>query len=231
LNSPVSSGNQTSLVFCHDKVDPDLVTQLLDLSPSEAQHVGDIGRYEWNGQQYVSHVGLWKLRLPVADDSQTVEDQLVLWVELLRPKSAALGRLRELGYSPYIDCKAESRSLSLCIDPEVLTALGALSVALSVWLYEQSPGDRSNASQLTHLQYRTGELILAGDVVEYHGDRGHVEYVVNGPTGHSEMDWNFRTNGTGVMVIEPKHFGRVYITDIENDEDLVFVSRTPDVKA
>jgi hypothetical protein len=154
LNSPVSSGNQTSLVFCHDKVDPDLVTQLLDLSPSEAQHVGDIGRYE-----------------------------------------------------------------------------GALSVAVSVWLYEQSPGDRSNESQLTHLRYRTGELILAGDVVEYHGDRGHVEYVVNGPTGDSEMDWNFRTNGTGVMVVEPKHFGRVYITDNEHDEHLAFLSRTPDVKA
>ena len=85
---------------------------------------------------------------------------------------------------------------------------------------------------MTHLQYRTGEPILAGDVVEDHRDRGHVEYVVNGPTGHSEMDWNFRTNGTGVMVIEPKHFGgRVYITDIENDEDLVFVSRAPDLKA
>ena len=78
-------------------------------------------------------------------------------------------------------------------------------------------------------KYCTGELIFPGDVVEYHGDRGHVEYVVNGPTGDSEMDWNFRTNGTGVMAIEPKHFGRV--TDIENDEDLVFVSRAPDVKA
>ncbi len=205
------------------------MTRLLDLSPSQALHVGDL--YERNGQQYISNVGLWKLRLPVADDSQTVENQLVLWVELLRPKSAALDRLRKLGYRPYIDCKAESRSLSLCIDPEVLTALGALNVALSVWLYEQSPGDRSNESQSTHLQYRTGELILPGDVVEYHCDRGHVEYVVNGPTGDSEMDWTFRTNGTGVMVVEPKHFGRVYITDIENDEDLVFVSRAPGVKA
>jgi hypothetical protein len=41
-------------------------------------------------------------------------------------------------------------------------------------------------------------MILPGDVVEYFGDRGHAEYVVNGPTGNSEMDWNLRTNGTGV---------------------------------
>ena len=83
------------------------------------------------------------------------------------------------------------------------------------------------ATQLTRLQYRTGEVILPGDVVEYFGDPGHVEYVVNGPAGNSEMDWNLQTNGTGVMVIEPKHFGRVYITDIENDQHLVFISRAP----
>ena len=83
----------------------------------------------------------------------------------------------------------------------------------------------ANKSPLTHLQYRTGEIILAGDVVEYHGDRGYVEFVVNGPTGDPEMDWYFRTNGTGVMVVEPKQCGRVYITGIENDEDLALVCR------
>ncbi|MBB3181812.1 hypothetical protein FHW64_006253 [Variovorax sp. Sphag1AA] len=43
---------------------------------------------------------------------------------------------RQGGYAPYLDCRAASRSLSLCIDPEVLTELGALGIALSVWLYE-----------------------------------------------------------------------------------------------
>ena len=80
---------------------------------------------------------------------------------------------------------------------------------------------------MRRLQYRTGEVILPGGIVEYFGDPGHVEYVVNGLTGNSEMDWNFRTNGTGVLIVEPRHFGRVYITDIENDEKLVFISRAP----
>jgi hypothetical protein len=140
LNSPVSIGNETYLVFCRDNVDPDVVTRILELSPSESLHVGDTGHYEWNGQPYVSQVGLWKLRLPGADNTQRVEDQISGWIELLRPKSTALGLLRELGYNPYIDCRAEPGSLSLCIDPEVLTALGALNVALSVWLHEQATG-------------------------------------------------------------------------------------------
>jgi hypothetical protein len=82
-------------------------------------------------------------------------------------------------------------------------------------------------TQLTRLQYRTGEVILPGDVVEYFGDRGHVEFVVKDPTDDPSLDWHLQTNGPGVMVIEPKHFGRVYITDVEDDEKLVFVSRAP----
>jgi hypothetical protein len=108
LNSPVSIGNETYLVFCRDNVDPDVVTRILELSPSKSLHVGDTGHYEWNGRSYVSQVGLWKLRLPGADHTQRVEDQIGGWIELLRPKSTALGLLRELGYNPYIECRAES---------------------------------------------------------------------------------------------------------------------------
>jgi hypothetical protein len=83
---------------------------------------------------------------------------------------------------------------------------------------------------LAGLQYLTGETILPGDIVEYHGDRGQVEFVVSGLTGDPGNDWHFRTNGPGVMVLEPKQFGRVYINDLEDDEDLVFVSRASAVK-
>ena len=34
-----------------------------------------------------------------------------------------------------------------------------------------------------------------------------------------------RQYGGGVMVLEPKFFKRVFLTDTENDEDLVLVSR------
>jgi hypothetical protein len=77
------------------------------------------------------------------------------------------------------------------------------------------------------LRYRTGEMILQGDIVDYLGDRGEVEYVVSAISGDAAMDWHFQTNGPGVMVLEPKHFGRVYVRSLD---DLVFVSRAPDQK-
>jgi hypothetical protein len=79
------------------------------------------------------------------------------------------------------------------------------------------------------LQYCSGEEIRPGDVVRYHGDPGKVEFVVNKLTGDPAMDWHLNTNGPGAMVSEsePKHFGRVYVVETQDDEDLEFVARGP----
>ena len=39
-----------------------------------------------------------------------------------------------------------------------------------------------------------------------------------------EISWHVQEFGGGVGVIEPKHFGRAFISDPNTDEDLVFVS-------
>ena len=127
--------NQTQLVFCRENVDPDLVTQLLGFAPSEALKVGDITRI-WGGPETPSQMGIWKLDLPGQTSGDTVEEQLARWVELLQPKAEAMVNLRAADYAPYIDCKAERGSLSLCIEPTLLSALGQLGVSLSIWLYE-----------------------------------------------------------------------------------------------
>jgi hypothetical protein len=64
------------------------------------------------------------------------------------------------------------------------------------------------------LKYRSGETIRRGDIVRYHGDSGHVEFVVNELSGDSAMDGHFREHGPGVMVSEPKRFGRVHVTNL-----------------
>jgi hypothetical protein len=127
--------NQTQLVFCRENVDPDFVTRLLGLNPSEALKVGDPTKI-WDAPEAPSHLGVWKLDIPEVNESDTIEEQLSRWVDLLQPKAAALASLRATGYAPYIDCKAERRSLSLCIEPALLSALGQLNVSLSIWLYE-----------------------------------------------------------------------------------------------
>ena len=127
--------NQTQLVFCRENVDPDLVTQLLGLVASQALKVGEITSV-WGGPETPSRMGVWKLDLPGLTSGDAVEVQLARWVKLLAPKAEALMNLRAADYAPYIDCRAERGSLSLCIEPALLSALGQLGVSLSIWLYE-----------------------------------------------------------------------------------------------
>ena len=75
------------------------------------------------------------------------------------------------------------------------------------------------------LRYQTGEAIRRGDRVTYAGNAGAIELVVEALTGAPEEDWHFETNGPGIMVAEPKVFGRVYLHDPHEEEDLLFVAR------
>ena len=43
--------------------------------------------------------------------------------------------------------------------------------------------------------------------------------------GDSAMDWYVTEQGGGVMIIEPKFFGRIFVHDTENDEDLILIAR------
>lgn len=75
------------------------------------------------------------------------------------------------------------------------------------------------------LKYQTGEEIQKGDRILFHQEPGEIEFVVDTLVGDPAEDWYIRELGAGVMVLEPKYFGRAYVRDTENDEDLVFVSR------
>lgn len=75
------------------------------------------------------------------------------------------------------------------------------------------------------LTYHSGEDIQIGDRVTYGGNAGTIELVVESLTGDPEQDWLLETNGAGVMVAEPRVFGRVYLRDPQDEEDLLFVAR------
>ena len=75
------------------------------------------------------------------------------------------------------------------------------------------------------MKYRSGEDVRKGDKVLFHGEEGEVEFVAEGPVGNPAIDWNVKHNGPGVMILEPKFFGRVYICESETSKELVFVSR------
>ena len=66
---------------------------------------------------------------------------------------------------------------------------------------------------------------MKGDHVIFHGEPGEIEFVVDKLVGDPELDWYVKEFGGGVMVIEPKVFGKVFLHETEDAEDLVLVRR------
>jgi hypothetical protein len=78
---------------------------------------------------------------------------------------------------------------------------------------------------MTPLKYHSGEVIRKGDHVLFHGQPGHIELVADPVARDPETDWYISECGGGVMVVEPKVFGRAFVSDTEGEEDLIFVLR------
>jgi hypothetical protein len=76
------------------------------------------------------------------------------------------------------------------------------------------------------LKYQSGIEIKKGDRVLFHGEPGEIELVASSPND-PETDWYFQEYGGGVMVREPKVFGRAFISadQLDTTEDLKFVER------
>jgi hypothetical protein len=79
--------------------------------------------------------------------------------------------------------------------------------------------------------YQSGEEIRKRDRILLHDEPGEVEFVLDGET--NPEDWPASEFGRGVMIVEPKILGRLFLTenDLGDYEDLVFVSRSVDREA
>jgi hypothetical protein len=75
------------------------------------------------------------------------------------------------------------------------------------------------------LTYVTGEEIKKGDQVLLHGEPGEIELVADPMVPDPETDWYVREYGRGVMILEPKYFGRTFLPEPQTVEDLEFVAR------
>jgi hypothetical protein len=55
-----------------------------------------------------------------------------------------------------------------------------------------------------------------------HGEPGEIEFVAD--PAESPEDWLVKEQGGGIMVLELKVFGRLFISESQTDEHLTFVS-------
>jgi hypothetical protein len=72
------------------------------------------------------------------------------------------------------------------------------------------------------LKYQSGEEIKTGDRVLYHRDAAEIDFVVT-DASDPETEWYFREFGGGIMISPVMEF--ISASDIDDDEDLEFVSR------
>jgi hypothetical protein len=75
-------------------------------------------------------------------------------------------------------------------------------------------------------KYQSGEEIKKGDRVLFHGEPGEIEFVADPAEKDSETEWYIEEYGGGVMVVEPKVFGRAFLPTTEDKEDLILTSRS-----
>ena len=73
--------------------------------------------------------------------------------------------------------------------------------------------------------YQSGEEIKKGDRVIFHDEPGEIEFVADPLESDPETEWYVKEYGGGVMVLEPKYFGRAFLPGTDPDERLVFVCR------
>jgi hypothetical protein len=75
------------------------------------------------------------------------------------------------------------------------------------------------------LCYQSGDEIRKGDRVTCHGEPAEIEFVVAQLVGDATLDCYVNERGPGAMVVEPKFFGRVFVSDTESNEDIVLIVR------
>jgi len=56
--------------------------------------------------------------------------------------------------------------------------------------------------------YQSGQEIKKGDRVIFHGNPGEIEFVADPSVDDPETEWYVQEYGGGVMIFEPKQFGR-----------------------
>ena len=74
------------------------------------------------------------------------------------------------------------------------------------------------------LFYKSGEEIREGDRVTYYGNPAEIEVVSDKLIGNAEVDYYLKEIGRGVLIREPKVYGRVFV-EVRDFGDILLIGR------
>lgn len=128
------------LVILSDDLNPDQVTQVLDLVPSQAWRKGENHKftnadgtisvydsvYKWGG---------WKLWLPEELRQMPLMSQLNHWLQLVNERSAEVKGLKEQGVTIELNCCLTAKVYCHHMASEILAQFGELGIDLEITFY------------------------------------------------------------------------------------------------
>lgn len=127
---------EASLVFtfCHQLVDPDHVSSVLDVRPTFTQRVGEECRYSWNNESYISNVGIWKYVNDEIEALYGLDEQLEEWVRWLTINEKKIEKLVDSDYQPYLSCSSSAveKNDSVCLGPDLMGKFAFYRVAICI---------------------------------------------------------------------------------------------------
>jgi hypothetical protein len=127
-----------------DDLDPQQVTTILGVEPSEAFRMGDHLPYPRNHKDagkpsdLIVHTGTWKLDIDKEKKwSWDAAAQLDYWCVFLTTREAAIRELQARGYEVMIDCYIdEGPVVYVDLSTELMRTLANLGVALKLGFYD-----------------------------------------------------------------------------------------------
>ena len=140
--------SSATLIVLGVDLDPDRVTELLDLAPSQAWHKGQNKSFTgYDGETRFSDSiyewGGWKLWLPEDMRGMPLPSQLAHWSQILTERAAEVLELKEQGFTLELNCSASGRVYTLQVPSALQASLGCLGVDLDITFYSHRPKVRA----------------------------------------------------------------------------------------
>jgi hypothetical protein len=131
----------TKLYVWGDDLDPERVTELLKIEPSEWWRKGDPKVVTTpQGEMKVLRVhkrGCWLSRIREPAIHRNLSKQLQYWCDRLHPREAALRELKRRGFETYIDCYVNDGAVVHAdLSSDLLEGLGGLGVGIELSFYD-----------------------------------------------------------------------------------------------
>lgn len=136
--------SSVTFIVTGQDLEPDAITKLLSLSPSQSWSRGE-KRIFPNGREQIYQWGGWKLFEDPSKSDLSLEQQISSWVEILSKCPAQLQQIKALKNNLVLDCYVEINDVvSPVLEAETLFSLGTLGLNIAFNIFPgSSDSDKS----------------------------------------------------------------------------------------